>query len=159
MLSISDSDSRVSLSFDKLVPSWLKHSLLTGLAVSKESVMRCLCELTMYLQRCFHQNHGRGCIYRKGNWIPGGERSEWHGSQVNHDPKLLLKCLSYFTISVTGKDERKQEINVKLLLLSKTLINAGTSVSEIYRPWILQVPEKISTTTQSVSLLYFWQRE
>lgn len=39
ILSISHSDSRVSLSFVKSVPSWLKHSLPTGLAVSKESVM------------------------------------------------------------------------------------------------------------------------
>lgn len=61
--------------------------------------------------------------------IAGDERSEWHSSHVNHDPEPLLGCLSCFILSATGKDERKQERNLKLLLLSRKLTNAGTSVS------------------------------
>lgn len=152
----------MSLSFVKLVLSWLKHSLLTGLAVSKESVM-CSDALSLWTFNVLAEMLP-SVSWERLHLLMGEiellvvKWSEWHSSQVNHDPKLL-RCLSCFTISITGKDERKQEINVKLLLLSKTLINAGTSVPEIYRSWILQVPEKRSTTTRSVSLLYFWRRE
>lgn len=65
---------------------------------------------------------GEAAFINREIWIAGDERSDQRSSQVNHDPEALLGCLSCFTLSATGKEERKQEKNLKLLLLSKKLM-------------------------------------
>lgn len=52
---------------------------------------------------------GEAAFIDREIWIAGDKRWQQHSLQVNHDPECLLGCLSCFTLSATGKDERKQE--------------------------------------------------
>lgn len=122
IFSISGSDPGLPPSFVKLVPSWLKHALL--IVCVKEFSAAQSCALLMNLWYCTCRDAstslmGEAAFINRKIWIAGDEGSEWCSSQVNHDPEPLLGCLSCFTLSATDKDERKQEINLKRLLLSK----------------------------------------